>query len=156
MAFAAPRNFGVFGDLVARDPFRGLVRLQRTRSQDGPAAASAFVPQVDAIEDEDAFRITAEVPGVAEADLSVEIEEGVLTLRGEKKNYLDSSSEEQGASRLHRVESRYGAFERRLRFNAEVDDAAVTASYRNGVLTIVVPKLAEAAPEVRTIPVENA
>lgn len=156
MAFAAPRNLGVFSGLVARDPFRELVRFQRTLSPSGRAAARAFVPQLDAVEDDDAFRITAEVPGVAEADLSVEIEEGVLTLKGEKKSYLASDPEEKSTARLHRVETRYGAFERRLRFNAEVDAAAVKASYRNGVLTIVVPKVAEAAPEVRTIPVENA
>jgi len=156
MAFAAPRNFSAFGDFVARDPFRQLVRFQRTLSPSGPAASRAFVPQVDAVEDEDAFRITAEVPGVAEADLSVEIEEGVLTLKGEKKSYLDSSSEEKSSARLHCAETRYGAFERRLRFNAEVDAEAVKASYGNGVLTIVVPKVAESVPEVRTIPVESA
>jgi HSP20 family protein len=165
MVFAAHRSFGPFGSLVARDPFREFARLDRSLTQACPVPGS-FVPRIDAVEDDEAFRITAEVPGVDEADLSIEIEEGVLTLKGEKKSSLvvDDDDDEGKAteqkvaapSRFHSVETTFGSFERRLRFKSAVDEEAVRATYRNGVLSIVVPKIVEPSPVVRTVPVQTA
>ena len=162
MAFTAHRSFGPFGARVARDPFGEFARGLSLPCV-APDRSQGFVPRIDAVEDDDAFRITAEVPGVDEADLSVEIEEGVLTLKGEKRNSFASDDEGEvsgldapASSRFHCVETSFGIFERRLRFGAEVDEKAVSASYRHGVLSIVVPKASEPAPVVRTVPVKTA
>ena len=162
MAFTAHRSFGPFGARVARDPFGEFAR-GLSPAYVAPDRSQGFVPRIDAVEDDDAFRITAEVPGVDEADLSVEIEEGVLTLKGEKRDFFASDDDEEASEndapasfRFHRVETSFGSFERRLRFGAEVDEEAVAASYRHGVLSIVVPKASGPASVVRTVPVQTA
>jgi HSP20 family protein len=112
---------------------------------EGPARVG-FSPRVDIHEDEAEYRITAELPGLEEKDFDVHLEGGVLTLKGEKR---DERSEERKSYR--HVESVAGSFERRFQLPAEVDPDSVAASYRNGVLTVTLPKAAGARP--RTIPV---
>jgi HSP20 family protein len=112
----------------------------------GEAPALGFSPRVDIHEDEAEYRITAELPGLEEKDFDVHLEGGVLTLKGEKRD--ERSEEREGCRHVERVA---GRFERRFQLPAEVDPDAVTASYRNGVLTLTLPKVAEARP--RTIPV---
>ena len=112
---------------------------------------AGFVPQVDVSETEDAFRVTAELPGVAEDDFEVVLEDGVLLLKGEKK----ARAAEEG-SRYRRAESASGRFERRLRFGDSVDPDAVTASYREGVLEVVLGKPEEAKPRVIQVPIETS
>lgn len=104
-----------------------------------------FSPVFDAVETETGYEVTAELPGVEAADIEVVVEEGVLSLCAERKR---EASEGQPARSL-------GRFERSIRFPAAVDDAAVTARHRNGVLTIHVPKLLPPAAELRSIPIET-
>ena len=138
--------------LIHRDPFFPFHRSLAGR----PAQPGAqFVPSIDAVEDEAEFRVTAELPGLDKDDFSVELEDGVLTLKGEKRSHYDSADDESPRG-VRRVEARYGSFERRLRFGVEVDEDGVSASYKNGVLEIVVPKRVEDEPPVRTIEVETA
>jgi len=146
------------GNLILRDPFAGFAPLlERAFPLASDVAASSFVPRIDAIEDASSFRVTAELPGVADEDLSVEVEDGVLTLRGEKKSTVETpEGEGSDGARYRRIESSFGRFERKLRFGVPIDEANVTASSKNGILTIVIPKLAEARPSVRSIPVERA
>ncbi|MFO7955755.1 MAG: Hsp20/alpha crystallin family protein [Candidatus Brocadiia bacterium] len=94
-----------------------------------------FVPAIDVTEDEDAVRLTAEVPGMEKDDLDVSIDNNVLTLRGEKKE--EEVSEDTG---YHRVERRYGQFERRIRLPNYVDTEKIDATYDNGVLKLTLPK----------------
>ena len=110
-----------------------------------------FVPQLDVSETEDAYRISAELPGLEEKDFEIVLEDNVLTLKGEKHDRHES---EEGGTR--RTETRHGAFERRIRFDGEIDQDAVKASYKHGILTVTVPKPEEAKPHVRSIPVESA
>ena len=98
-----------------------------------------FVPAIDVSEDEDAVTLAAEVAGMGKDDLDVTIDNGVLTLKGEKKE--EETTE--GAS-YHRVERRYGQFERRIRLPDYVDAEKAEATYKDGVLTLRLPK-AEAA-----------
>jgi HSP20 family protein len=139
------------GTLVHRDPFFTLPRGLGLRRA---ATVTNFSPSVDAVETGEEYRVVAELPGLSESDFAVEIEDGVLTLRGEKKApHAGDSEEDTGAWRL---ETRRGKFQRRLRFGHDVDETAVKAIFSNGVLDVRVPKRAEARPEVRTIPVETS
>lgn len=94
-----------------------------------------FVPAIDVVEEEDAVKLTAEVPGMTKEDLDVSIDNGVLTLSGEKKE--EQSSEQAG---YHRVERRYGTFERRIRLPEYVDAENIEATYEDGVLKLTMPK----------------
>ena len=110
-----------------------------------------FVPHLDVSETEDAYRVSAELPGLEEKDFEIVLEDNVLTLKGEKHDRHES---EEGGAR--RSETRYGAFERRIRFDKEIDEDAVKAAYKHGVLTVTVPKPEVARPQVRSIPVDTA
>ena len=127
-------------------------------------ATGRFSPQLEARELETAYRVTAEIPGVDAKDLEVTVDGGVLLIKGQRRSPevesdsgatssdADSSCAGKELEALETQES----FERRLRFPGEIAEAEVTASYKNGVLTVTIPKLVEAEPEVRTIPVETA
>lgn len=115
----------------------------------GPRATS-FVPHLDVVENEDEYRVTAELPGLEEEDFEVVLEDGVLTLKGEKKGH-----EEEEGTNYCRVESRVGEFTRRLKFSQPIDADNIKAKYKNGVLTVTIPKPEEAKPQVRTITVET-
>ncbi len=98
-------------------------------------AEGRFVPAIDVTEDEDQVKLTAEVPGMGKEDLDVSIDNGVLTLRGEKKE--EETTEEKN---YHRVERRYGHFERRIRLPQYVDAEGIEAEYADGVLKLTMPK----------------
>jgi HSP20 family protein len=110
---------------------------------------TAFVPKIDVVETDEEYRVTAELPGLDEKDFDVVIEDGVLTLKGEK---VETRTSEEGETR--RRETRSGSFERRFHFAAPIAQDDVKANYRNGVLTVTLPKPPEARPQVRSIPVE--
>jgi HSP20 family protein len=99
----------------------------------------AWTPDVDIAETKEALTIKAEVPGMESKDIQVTLENGVLTLRGEKRQEMEEKDE-----RLYRSERHYGSFVRSLRLPANVDASKVTAAFKNGVLTVVMPKTAEA------------
>ena len=103
-------------------------------------------PQLDIEDTDKEMRITAELPGLDEKDVSLEIANGVLSISGEKK-----SESEDKARRFS--ERHYGRFERRIPLE-DVDDDKVSATFKNGVLTITVPKSAE-AKNVRRIAINH-
>ena len=104
--------------------------------------------------------MTAEIPGVDAKDLDVSVDGGVLLIKGRRRTpEVESASGEASSSATNATKKELEAqerFERRLRFPSEIAEGEVTASYKNGVLTVTVPKLAEAEPEVRAIPIETA
>jgi HSP20 family protein len=102
----------------------------------------AWAPPVDIFERQDHLVIRAEVPGVQMEDMDVRIENGVLTLHGERKQ--DTELKEENAHRLERV---YGAFTRSFSLPTTVDAAKVTATYKDGVLEVTVPKAENAKPK---------
>jgi HSP20 family protein len=110
------------------------------------AGGVAFAPRVDVYEDEGAYRITAELPGLEEKDFEVHLEGELLTIRGEKRE----KHEEERKGYRH-VETVSGSFERRFQLPAEVDAEKIAASFKNGVLTVTLPKAEVARP--RTISV---
>jgi HSP20 family protein len=130
--------------------FSGLQRLNNMLDQVfgtlpmpdiGGTLTSAWLPPVDVFEDQDSVKIVAEIPGVDFDDLSVSIENNVLTLRGEKQQ-----AREDTANRVHRYERSYGIFERSFVLPATVDPDRIEATLDNGVLTISVPKAEKARP----------
>lgn len=92
-------------------------------------------PALDIAENEDSVTVTAEVPGMKSEDIDVTLERGVLTIKGEKK-FEDERKEEN----FHRIERSYGAFQRVVQLPTDVDEDNVTANYKDGVLTLSMPK----------------
>ena len=137
-------------NLVRWDPFLDLVAMSNrfNRSLDVPSAAraedsfGAWVPPVDIFERHDHLVIRAEVPGLRREDMDVRIENGVLTLHGERKRESDVT--EDNAFRLERT---YGAFTRSFSLPRTVDASNVAATYKDGILEVSVPKVETAKPK---------
>ena len=111
-------------------------------SQQANARAPAWVPALDISERKDAYLVTVELPGLKSEDLDITMEDGLLTIQGER-HFANDSSEQQ----FHRVERRYGAFRRAITLPAHVMAEGIQASVDNGVLQILVPKAEEAKPK---------
>ena len=108
----------------------------------GRAGTAAWAPALDISERKDAYLVTVELPGVDADDLQVTLEDGLLTIQGER-HFAHDSSEQQ----FHRVERRYGAFRRSITVPAQVRAEGIQATADNGVLQILVPKTEEATPK---------
>ena len=122
-------------------------------------APQPFTPRLNAVENETEYLVTAELPGVEAENLSISVDDGVLTIKGILGD--DKHAEAGSVEGVETVEgeeqsevSRADKFERRVRFNGEIDDEAVKARYKNGLLTVTIPKPEVVVPEVRSIPVE--
>jgi HSP20 family protein len=107
---------------------------------------AAFQPALDLVERPDRYELTLDLPGTPRESVDVEFDEGALAIRGER---AAEATPEDG--RVHWRERRAGRFERRVAFRDEVAVDAITATYRDGVLRVVVPKSERARP--RQIPV---
>jgi HSP20 family protein len=108
-----------------------------------PSIASAWRPAVDVSETAEGYAISFELPGTEKEDVSVEVHDNVLTVKGEKK-----ASEIVEGERRHHVERVYGRFTRAFTLPNEVAGDAVKATFRNGVLTVEIPKAEEQKPKV--------
>ena len=102
--------------------------------------AASFNPAVDVVENEDAYLVTAELPGVAPENIDVQVENDVLTVRGERKH--DS---EQTSGGYRRVERSYGSFSRSFALPKGTNADAIEARVEHGVLTVTIPKVAAAS-----------
>jgi HSP20 family protein len=111
-------------------------------AQQGSSRATAWAPALDISERKDAYLVTVELPGVEADDLEITMEDGLLTIQGERYFAHDSSEQH-----FHRVERRYGAFRRSITLPAHVIAEGIQASVDNGVLQILVPKMEEATPK---------
>ncbi len=107
-----------------------------------------WVPRVDVSEDENAIHVKAEVPGINEKDLNVTVEHGVLTIAGEKK---EERREEDDKKRVIVSERSYGSFCRSITLPEAIKADEIRASFKDGILTVEVPKAEEVKP--RKIPV---
>ncbi|KKX32901.1 Hsp20/alpha crystallin family protein [Rhizobium sp. LC145] len=144
-----------------RDPFLSLHReVNRLfddvfRSFDSrlPAFGSlsslnAGWPTVEISETDKEIKVTAEVPGMEEKEIEVLFDQGVLTLRGEKRSETEDQ-EKQFSERF------YGRFERRIPLGHEVEDDKIDARFKNGVLTVVLPKSAKAQSQIKRIAIRS-
>ena len=108
-------------------------------------------PRVDETEDEKAYRIEVELPGMDQNDVDVSYSDGLLTISGEKKQEKEEKEKD-----YYRRERSYGAFRRVLPIPVAVDEAKIQASFKKGVLSIELPKTKEAQKKVKKISVKSA
>ena len=94
-----------------------------------------FVPSIDVSETENQFMITAELPGMSKDDISINLENGRLSISGER----NFSNEEQGRT-FHRVETQYGSFNRSFQLPDNISEESIKATYENGLLNITIEK----------------
>ncbi len=109
----------------------------------GAQGMGLWAPAVDVRETNDEIHVMAELPGLKPEDVSVTVENGVLTISGEKKHEVQEGKEE---GNYYLFERRYGRFERSFTLPRTVNADQVNARFRDGVLTIVLPKAEEARP----------
>ena len=105
-------------------------------------------PQADVLETTDELRVMLELPGLRPEDVEVNLEDNVLTIGGEKK---EDRREQDGESRWHLSERRYGRFSRSVVLPRDVEHERIEARFENGVLTVVIPKSERAKPRRITI-----
>jgi HSP20 family protein len=101
----------------------------------GRRAAGAVSPATDITEDDGHYVVSAELPGVKRSDISVEVSDGVLTIRGEKKSEREEKSEKR-----RYVERSFGSFSRAFTLPSDADDKKIEASFKDGVLTVTLAK----------------
>ena len=106
-------------------------------------------PSLEISETDKEIRLLAEVPGLEENDIEVLLEDGVLTLRGEKKSETEDKDRQFS-------ERYYGRFERRLALGGEVDEDKVAATFKNGVLSVTLPKTEKAQANARRIAINSS
>ena len=138
---------------IAGNPWANLLRMQREMDRlfetAGPGLRSRVYPPINIYESEQAFLLRAELPGVSLDDLDISVVRNELVLKGQR----NAPGAEEGASR-HRRERTFGTFARRFALPDNVDGEQVEATYRDGVLELLVPKRPKAAPRQITIHAE--
>lgn len=122
------------------------------RDVDGFGALSSTrsfgFPHIELSETDRELKVEAELPGMEDRDVEVLLDNGMLTLRGERKSETEDKDR-------HISERYYGRFERRITLPAEVEEDKIHAAFKNGVLTVTMPKTAEAAQKVKRIPING-
>ena len=134
--------------LVRWDPFREaaavhneLSRLMNGLFEGDGRSTQTWVPTLDAWETEDALVYAFDLPGVPQDKISVEVEDGTLTVSAERERSTEVSQD-----RYHRFERRFGSFARTVGLPQGVTEDAIKATYKEGVLEITVPKPAQVKP----------
>jgi HSP20 family protein len=121
------------------------------RSFDAPALFGGMTnwPSIEITETDKELRVSADLPGLEEKDVEVFLNDGALTIRGEKKSEVDDQ-ERRFSERF------YGSFERRIPVDWDVEPDKVKAAFKNGVLNVTIPKSAKAQQKSRRIPINGS
>lgn len=147
--------------LVKKDPFKDLLFLQDRMSRifdealghyregTGLVSNGVWFPPVDVYETEDDIILKAELPGMEAKGVTIEVEENLITLKGERKFEKKLCDEN-----CHRMERFYGRFQRVFSLPNSVDKNSIKANFKDGVLEIIVPKIYGAKPKAVKIKVE--
>ena len=134
-----------------RDPLETMMRLQddfaralnpRSTQPREHMSSRVWSPTVDVYEDNDVITIRADLPGMSQSDIDIEMTGDTLTIRGERK-----FEDEEHRDRYIRVERQYGAFQRSFTIGIPIEPDQVKASYRNGILELTVPKAEVTKPK---------
>ncbi len=135
--------------LTRWDPWRNLQRVQEEMSRlvddrllGRGGESVGWMPNVDIFEDEEGLSLRFELAGIESKDVDIRFENGVLTLRGERK-----LEHEDKRDKYHRVELSYGTFTRSFSLPGSIDAEKIKAESKNGVLTVLLPKKPEAKPK---------
>ena len=150
---ARPREFMPFSgdfDQMFNRMMRGFAWPEAPATAE-PRALRVFehAPKVEVKENDKAYTVTAELPGLDEKDVKVQLEDDVLTLSGEKKV-------ERTDDKTHYSERSYGSFTRAFTLPSDADRKAISAQFAKGVLTLQIPKAAAPASKAQTIEVKTA
>ena len=125
-----------------RDEIDRLFESPLASFREGTQFLSGWMPPLDIFENKDNITVKAEVPGMKREDIDISLHDGVLTLSGERK------SEETGSdAEAYRSERFLGRFQRTVTLPTPVDGAKVKANYKDGILTVILPKTEEAKPK---------
>ncbi|MFZ2466833.1 MAG: Hsp20/alpha crystallin family protein [Parvibaculum sedimenti] len=128
---------------------RAIGMSRRTRGASEIATVADWSPQVDITEGSNEFTIKAEIPEVNKDDVKITIDNGVVTIQGERKQ-----EKEEKDKKFHRIERFYGSFSRSFSLPDNVNGNAAKATFKDGVLTLQIPKTAEAKPKGIEVKVE--
>lgn len=145
MAIARYQPWGLLNQLQ-----KELERTHQGTGGDGSIATAEWAPAVDIREENDKFVLHADIPGVKPEDIDVSMEDGVLTIKGEKKT--DATTEQEGYKRVERT---YGSFYRRFSLPDTANEEAISAKSKLGVLEIIIPKREAVLPKKINIAVEE-
>jgi len=152
----------LFGDRRNElDPFRSLRKEMDALFNDwagglkstGTSSAANFTPSLDISETDGEIRIVAELPGVDQKDVEVTLAGDVLTIKGEKRSEKDETKEEKGRT-WHRTERSFGSFQRSMRLPRDIDPSKVNADFKDGVLTVTLPKPQELQQQTKKIEIK--
>lgn len=135
------------------EPFHDLEELQQDMNrlfQRGwltprapfPGNGNRWLPEVDITEEKDHILVKADLPGMKQEDIAVEVEDDILTIKGERKQETEKKE-----GQAHRIERSYGRFLRSFSLPSNVDASKVNAAYKNGVLEVTLPKKESAKPK---------
>jgi HSP20 family protein len=152
---------------VTRDPVSGMLSLQDEmnrlyedffsglespfRAATRPAAVREFMPSVDVSDTDGQVKVSAELPGMTEKDINVEIEGDMITISGEKKE--EEEKEEKGGR--YWKESSYGCFRRDIPLPTGVDTEKAKASFKNGKLRVTIPKAEDAKDKRKSLAISS-
>lgn len=141
------REFAQLQDRIDRVFTAGLPEGRGGIAADGSPASGAWVPPVDIYQSgEDELVLKAELPDMTREDITITVDNGTLTLKGEKRFVKDVNEDQ-----FHRIERRYGTFARSFALPRAVDTAKVGAEYKDGVLTVRLPLREDAKPRQITV-----
>lgn len=115
-----------------------------------PSLDTGWAPAVDIVEEDDCFKIEADLPDVEKKDIHVSMDNGVLTLTGER-----SQEKETKKRRYHRTERSWGSYERSFRLPEQVDSEKIDAQFKKGVLTLTIPKTEQYKSVHKTIEIHD-
>lgn len=134
-----------------RDPFGNLFARLLEGSSDAPDASAQATnrttPRTNIAESDVAYELSYELPGLTEQDINVQLQDKTLTVTAERKDARDEAK----GTRWHRLEHRYGQYARAIKLPSDANNDGVEAVYEAGVLTVTVPKRAEASPARITV-----
>jgi HSP20 family protein len=126
-------------DMFRREMDQWMNRLGNT--EEGDTVSQFFSPETNLAETDKQYEITLDLPGLNPGDFNLEFDDGQLWITGERKQ------EKEEGKTYHRVERSYGKFRRGVSLGPDVDSEKIEATYRNGVLSVIVPKAPTACPK---------
>ncbi|HHP7234749.1 MAG TPA: Hsp20/alpha crystallin family protein [Desulfobacterales bacterium] len=144
--------------LAKWDPFRQFEDMfdQYSRSLSWPRRTDQEVmttgdwtPRVDIVETDKEFAIKAEIPGIKKEDVKVTVDNGILSIRGERQQ-----EKEEKNKKFHRIERFYGSFTRSFTLPDNVDETHIEANFKDGMLTLSIPKTEESKPKAIEVKVK--
>ena len=131
------------------DDMDNMINTVLNHSQYSPMISEDWVPAVDIKEDDTSFVLSADIPVLKKSDIDLIVENNILKISGSRDyNNADENSE------YHYQERTHGSFQRTFKLPTSVDEENISATFRNGILTVVLPKTEEAQPKLKTIKIK--